>query len=760
MKKLSRFTAMLTAIIMLLGAVSAMAAPGDGIIYRQGDSDFSVSYIAYYEGVLYMSDYGENIYTWTRESGEVTAHPIPGEFSQADDENSTSFRRLIGGDDGLYMLYSVNSNDQDNGDDSFKNMLLYKITVDGGELVFETEPAELSWDDLVEEYDDGYTYAKDIQQAYVSGGKLIGQSYDDAGNSVVVVIDIEDDDVELIQVDYMSSMCAYTEGKVLVSLRDWNSDGEPVSIAALDLETEDIDVLGTLSTAGWSYPASMAYDADDNTLYYVLNGELCRLAGMDFSAPEAISAANVESWGDSPAIVTDDNYYICADYQTVIIRNTDPSQRSEQSITVYTNYCDVMDQAYYDFTAANPDVEVVLATSYEDITQAMLNQSSAVDVYTVSVNTQDYSALLKRGYMAELDDSDIITGFVGEVYPELRKVLVGDSGVVAVPVEMWANCMSYNPVAFEKLGLTEADVPTSWPEFLALLQRLPELMGENSAVTVVDPYYTQADLRNTLFQEIVDDYMLYLQQDGVEFAFNTDILRSVLAELEKVDFAALGLPEEYEDYDSYEYNEETILFNTYSSISCEIYNYTQQYSRPMPLAMEQGGRPAVSANLTVAFVNPYSENRELAIEYLEYAIANIEPVYRANMCPGSNEPVENSYYQEALDSYDESIANIEDELAKAEDDETREQWQQQLDEMTKWRDEYEQNYRWSASAESIELYRSYADYLTPTQYIGFDEEASEEFYSLMSQYIDGSIDLDTFLTNIDKKIRMMVLEDM
>ena len=760
MKKLSRFTAMLMAIIMLLGAVSAMAAPGDGIIYRQGDSDFSVSYIAYYDGVLYMSDYGENIYTWTRESGEVTAHPIPGEFSQADEEYSPSFRRLIGGDDGLYMLYSVNSNDYDSGDYRFENMLLYKITVDGGELVFETEPAELSWDDLVEEYDDDYTYAKDIQLAYVSGGKLIGQSYDDSGNSVVVVIDIEDDDVELIQVEYMSSMCAYTEGKVLVSLRDWNSDGEPVSIAALDLETEDIDVLGSLSTAGWSYPCSMAYDADDNTLYYVLNGELCRLAGMDFSAPEAISAANVESWGDSPAIVTDDNYYICSDYQTVIIRNTDPSQRSEQSITVYTDYCNVMDQAYYDFTAANPDVEVVLATSYEDITQAMLNQSTAVDVYTVSVNTQDYSALLKRGYMAELDGSDIITGFVGEVYPELSKVLAGDSGVVAVPVEMWANCMSYNPVAFDALGLTEADVPASWPEFLALLQRLPELMGENSAFSVVDPYYTQADLRNTLFYEIIEDYMLYLQQDGVEFAFNTDILRSVLAELEKVDFAALGLPEEYEDYDSYEYNEETILFSTNSSISCEIYNYSQQYSRPMPLAMEQGGRPVVSANLTVAFVNPYSENRELAIEYLEYAVANIEPVYRVNMCPGSNEPVENSYYQEALESYDESIANIEDELAKAEDDDTREQWQQQLDEMTKWRDEYEQSYRWSASAESIELYRKYADYLTPIQYIGFDEKASEEFYSLMSQYIDGSIDLDTFLTNVDKKIRMMVLEDM
>ncbi len=759
MKKLSRLTAMLMAILMLLGAVSALAAPGDGIIYRQGDSDFSVNYIAYYDGVLYMSDYGQTIYSWTRESGETTAHPIPEELAQLEGEAYANFRRLISGDDGLYMLYEVYVTDDDDGESRFENMLLYRVTVEDGELVFDTEPMELDWDGLVEEYDD-YSYARDIQQAYVSGGRLIGQSYDDSGNYVVAVIDIEDDDMELIEAEYMTSMCAYTEGKVLISQRDWNNEEEPLSIAVLDLDSGDIEELGSLSTAGWSYPTSLAYDADDNTLYYVLNGELYRLKDMDLSAPESIAAVNVESWGDSPAIVTQDNYYICSDYQTVIIRNTDPTQRSEQSITVYTNYCSVMDQAYYDFTAANPDVEVVLATSYEDITQAMMNQSTAVDVYTVSVNGQDYSALLKRGYMAELDGSEIIAGFVSEVYPQLQEVLMSETGAVAVPVEMWANCMCYNPAAFDALGLTEDDVPTSWPEFLALLQRLPELMGEDSEFSVVDPYSTQDDLKNNLFYDIINDYMLYLQQDGVEFAFNTDVLRNVLDELEKVDFAALGLPEEYDENGTYSYNQETIIFNSYSDISCETYGYTQKYARPMPLAMEEGGTPIVNASLTVAFVNPYSENRELAIEYLEYAVDNIEPVQRTNMCPGVNEPVENSYYQEALESCDESIASIEDELAKAEDDETREQWQQQLDEMMKWRDEYEQNYRWSASAESIEFYRSYAQYLTPSQYIGFDEEASQEFYGLMTQYIEGSIDLDSFLTNIDKKIRMMVLEDM
>lgn len=632
--------------------------------------------------------------------------------------------------------------------------------MEDGELVFDTEPIELDWDDLVDEYDD-FSYARDIQNAYVSGGRLIGQSYDDSGNYMVVVVDIEDDDMELFETENMISMCAYTEGKVLFSQRDWSGEAEPVSIAALDLDSGEIEELGSLNSAGWSYPTGMAYDADDNDLYYMLNGELYRLNDMDISAPESIAAVNVEGWSDSPAIVTEDNYYICSDYQTVIIRNTDPSQRSEQSITVYTAYCDIMDQAYYDFTAANPDVEVVLATSYEDVTQAMLNQSSAVDVYTISVNSQDYSALFKRGYMAELDGSSIITGFVGEMYPQLQDVLTGDSGVVAVPVEMWASCMSYNVGAFEALGLTEDDVPTSWPEFLALLQRLPEIMGEDCEFSVVDPYYTQGDLRNSLFYSIISDYMLYLQQDGVEFAFDTEVLRSVLTELEKVDFAALGLPEEYGDDDVYyTYDQETILFSTYSDVTCETYSYASEYARPMPLAMEVGGQPVVNASLTVAFVNPYSENRDLAIEYLECAVDNINPVQRANMCPGYNEPVENSYYQEALDNYDENIASIEEELAKAETEEEREQWQEQLDDMQKWRDEYEQNYRWSASEESIAFYRNYAQYLTPSQYIGFDDEASQEFYSLISQYVEGSIDLDTFLTTIDKKIRMMVLEDM
>ena len=58
-------------------------------------------------------------------------------------------------------------------------------------------------------------------------------------------------------------------------------------------------------------------------------------------------------------VLTEDGYFIAADYETVVRRNTDPSQRAQTRIVVQDAYADAIDRAYYAFTGANPDVEVV-----------------------------------------------------------------------------------------------------------------------------------------------------------------------------------------------------------------------------------------------------------------------------------------------------------------------------------------------------------------------------------------------------------------
>ena len=759
---MKRIISAMLALMLVMGSLSAIAAPGDATIYNSqlGENDFYVNSYAWYNGVMYMTDWGEHVYTWTPETAEIKTWPIPeaNELAGVDpEEGYASPSRILPGDDGVYLLYEVYEIEDEYH--VFSHMLLIKPTVDGEELIFDTEPIEIDWEDLVEEYDD-YSYPNGINSAFVTGGRLVGSSWEPGGSNVVVVVDIENDDMELYPNEDGVSLCPYKDGKALTVIRSYESESDPVVISAIDLETGEMEEVMQLVTTGWSYPSNLAYDAETDYLFYALNGELYRVKGMDPATAESVAALNIDSWSDNLAYALSGGFYICGDYESIIMRNTDPSLRAEQSITVYTSSNNAMEKALYDFNATEPDVEVVIANNYEDLTQAMMNQSSTVDVYTVYVNDQNFAAVFERGYMAELDSSSVISDFVNSVYPGIQEVLIKDGHVVAIPVEMYSNCWSYNPKAFEKLGLTEADVPKSWPEFLNFAKELPAILGENEeGFTLFDPYYTAEDARISMFYELIDDYMVYLQQDGVEFAFDTEQMRSMLRTLDEIDFSALGFLESYEEEMDYMYNEETILFQTYSDISSRVWSYNNDNFRPMPLAMEEGGKAAIPANVTVAFVNPYSENRELAIKYLESAVASLTHELRVDMCPDFNEPLENPYYEENIQSFNDTIAAWEEELAKAEDEETREMIQLNIDDYKAYMEEYVVENRYDISEESIAYYREYAESIEPTQFIGFDDEASTEFYTQLSQYTAGTIDADTFLKNIDKKLRMMMLED-
>jgi hypothetical protein len=346
------------------------------------------------------------------------------------------------------------------------------------------------------------------------------------------------------------------------------------------------------------------------------------------------------------------------------------------------------------------------------------------------------------------------------MYPDIQAAVTKDGQLLALPVQMYAgNAMSYNPEALKALGLTEDDVPGTWKEFFQFLQRLPEMVGD-AGIMAFDPYMTQSDMRNTLFYNMLNAYMLYLKNaDGVEMAFDTPILKDALAEFEKIDFAALGLPEEYED-DSYTYTENTqskILFQTYANISCSAYR--DQYATPMLISFDEGADPMIEVYLTVAFVNPYSENRDLAIEYLEDVVANLDANFLTSACPDRNDPIPNAYYEESVGYYEEQIASIQAELEKASEDEKAD-WQEQLDQWQGYLADYQQYGAWDASAESIAEYRGYADDFVVSKFFGMDESNSGEFYDQVQQYLDGTIDAATMLKNIDKKLKMMLMEGM
>ena len=175
------------------------------------------------------------------------------------------------------------------------------------------------------------------------------------------------------------------------------------------------------------------------------------------------------------------------------------------------------------------------------------------------------------------------------------------------------------------------------------------------------------------------------------------------------------------------------------------------------LGLDEGMQPLVSTDVTVAFVNPFSQNRDLAIEYLECASEQVDAIMRITMMPGENEPVLNPYFEETLESYDEQIASLETQLLNAEEVD-KQALEATLEEMQGYRDDFEKNNRYNASEESIAAYREVAGYMVVSTYLGMDSETSNEYYEQRNQYINGAITLDEFIRNIDQKLQMIVLE--
>lgn len=772
----------LAAAMLLCAALPALAAPGDATVFRDdysGSSEISLSSMAYYNGHIYIFSYDNRYGLWNDAEGKLDLYELNNtlftgsgdtESEDLDDGETryTNFNGAISGDDGIYFLFATSKTIEEDGsyDSQFETMELYKAEVaeDGTlSLPEDAEPVEMEWDDMVDEYDNS-SYPNGLSNPQIRGGKLVGSTYLDSGDRAIAVLDVEDGSCTLIDLQpddecYLNSWCFYQDGSVLLNYGHYTNETSESVLHTLNLETEEEAPLCTV-TGKSIY--SMVYDEAKDTLYFACNGELCRMKGADASTIESISALAVNNGDGQPTFLTDDGRYLTGDYQTVVLRGTDPSQRAEISLTVYSSYNTYVQNAAYTFGNTHSNVEVVMATSYEDVVQAMMNQSDAVDIYVLSVSDPGYAALLERGYLADLSSSDKITNFVNSVYPGLQDVLIRDGKVVALPVELYTSCMSYSPKAAEALGVTE--LPTSWLElFRFLAEDAPALLESHEGYNILPTYNTAEDMRNQLFTQMFQDYMLYLEKEDVEFAFDTDLMHSLLDAFEKIDFTKLGLMEDYDDDDSVSYSsdDDKTLFSTWGTVDCQVYNMTSTSTLPLMLSLGTEDSPRLRAEMSVAFVNPYSKNQEAAIEYLETTVDGMEQTFIIDLCPDQNEPVLNAYYEQNIQSMKEYKDSLEQQIAECTDEDEKAALQEQLESQQQYIEDYTKNNAYDASEESIAKYREYGDKLRAAEYFGVDiysESDKDSMYSQMTQYLQGAIDANTMLQKLDKTVKMMILE--
>ena len=771
--------AALCALLMLALGATALAA-GNVTIAAQGRDGFDdfISSMFVWDGRLLMSSW-DKLYVYTPGEKGVTEvegfEQLQTEFDDAivPQEDGSSLLTLGGMEIEVEYGNSVSLNSQIivAGDRLFRSAFIYGDEGAVDSLLIELciaqdgtpslgEVIELG-DALTVDYGDGYTGERDLQQFCFMNGILYGLSYGDNGRELLA-LDLENAGVEVIELDTdneVNGMAAFTEGKLLMVTTRYGEAME-AELLIYDLASGELTSLGALPCQGWDAPAGIAYDEARGMIYYVLGGSVWRMPVSEdgMGEPQEFGDMPLEVYTDSSAVVLGD-LYIIASYDGVVGRDVTLEKLPDEKLRIVNRaYINEIKTAYYDFTDAHPEYMVSISdsASTDTLLQDMMNRSPDVDIYTLPMTSSAFSALMNRGFMAELSGSETLSAEVGAMYDSIKNAVMKDGELYAVPMYLYANCLMINKkLLTEKLGYTEEQMPKTWTEVFGLIADLAATrkLEEYPEVSLLGPGYTENDVKFSLFAMMMSSYYVWLDADEANLTRAGGMLEGLCAAFEAIDWSAFGLPTDYDENGEWEYIEENSLFSN-NNVQPDYYRSGSSFE-PLLLAIADGEEPMLGAEISVAFVNPFSTHREAAIEYLEMAFALMDDTMRITLMPDENEPILSPWYEENMKYYDEEIASLETQLAAEDlDEENRDMLEQSLADMKQWRDEYAQDGQWQVSAEAIESYRVYAQYLVPMCTAIWEGDA----YTQIDQYMGGAITAKQLCNELEKTLQMQRLE--
>ena len=750
MKKMS----LLLALLLALTCLPAFAAESDLILGRDGETGIRFEN-AFTDGeTLYLCD-SEKLYTWQPGDTELTEHAYS--FEDTDVNSSTTVMPFIGED----QLYAITVKMTYGAHTDVDEVALNSMALGADGAVTFEKLTTLDWSSLISYYEDdaAVTLPLDI---VVRGGKAYLRHFNDQYDYVVSVLDMETGALEEnYDLQDVQAMIPYQEGTVLVEEYSYSS-AETARFLLYDYESDSVQMLSEFEIKPYSPLNGLAYDEATDTVYCLKEGEVCPVDPRTGEVGAGVADMPLEAYGMSHAALMNNGIYAYAGTGVAIRDLVAGSQVAFRLRVVDSNYCAAVTAATTRFGAENSDVGVILSRDFsgaDSLAESMMNRDDSVDIYTVSTSSAAYDAVYNRGYMMELDGSELLADLAERMYPSLRERLSAYDHFVALPLETYCWGPGFNEKALEELGMTLEDVPDNWWDFLDFLPTLAGPLAEHENVRLTYEGMTVSGMRSNLFYTIFNEYQNYVNAVEPNMGYDTPLLRGLLEKLENIDFEALGCEEDYGEDSGMGGiviggdGDTLTLFETTSN-----YSISEMYSDATPVLMglDAETRPPLILTTVVAFINPFTQHPEEALAFMETLAECMPNSTRYNIDPALDEPIRGARNEQLLEELGKELDQLRTQIENADPSEV-----QLLEERLA---EGEERLAtgdllwWEIPESSIAWYRAHADGVVtaPVNWLYADDAG--EGYELMQQYLEGGMGLDEMLREIDHKVQMMLLE--
>lgn len=405
------------------------------------------------------------------------------------------------------------------------------------------------------------------------------------------------------------------------------------------------------------------------------------------------------------------------------------------------NVYDAFQQQYPDITIEYTEDNHYTA---QEIISALLTRDATYDVMQFNTSGVDVAKIIDQGYAYDMAGSEKISAYVKSLYPELRDLVTRDGRIYAIPLHLFSNDGGYYPQNFKNLGL---EVPTTWQELAALINAWPEQPDDVQEDYEINEWTT--DYRAWFLRKMTTSYVTHMEATGQELHFDTPLYRELVGLVDTMT-TENNTDEERDVY--------ALMGNGY----IEPFQMGYTWDTPMvDLAIE--GRVAHSVVVFLAMVNPYTQHPEEALRCIEFMIDWIKPATRQTMVDAAYiTPVENPDYPRLVADWEAKGEQLTKKLAECSEADRLD-----VQEEIKWHEaewEWIEASHWLVTEESIPAYAEVFKtlYFPKPSVLETRDESDPYGHSiadtLQARYIDGQIDMDTYIREMEERIRMVLME--
>ena len=744
-RKLALMILALVMISVVSGAVAEAGADLNLLSAQVTSGQLRVtSAIPWQEGLLIKADRG--LYFW--EEGQTEAALVlkldHGWLGQKEDPDF--FDILLEDGNALYALHSGKGT-------------LRSVSVEGEAVTF-GEKTQLDWRHFIQE-GGTETYVFPPQDLILSDGKLYMLAPNEF-DAFFHLVSLDINGGPLVRHDdqagkNLRSFAPYRGNELLLisgeEIKDQQGQSQSLSIlSAFNTGTKELHRIGALDFAPPFGAVPLAFNADDDAIYYAGSDTLYRVTNEG----EAVPCAKLTGSGISKLILLADGRLAAISPSGILIRSDHPDNLNNRIVLRVAGHLD--SQVLQLVQAQLPDLDIQQAeglNTNEQLVESMLTGTPAVDIYMLDSDQHAIESMIAKGYLLSLNKGSPAEQAEKASRDMVRQVLEYNELAYALPIGLDF------PVAQQQITLMNETGMTPPNDFYAYCGALDEWSGGKYDEFPEYRFTANRKEKEEAYTLAFRLYRDHLRQTGKEWAFDTQLFRALMEKVEMLDTHALDDLHSPEDmFDDVLGIREMIINNFGYQPAMEHERLSLGYpAEPVMYALEPGGLPLGRGRLTALAISAHSASPEDAAMFINAYAQHLPAMIRALLSQNQTDPVENPQYESEVDRYRYLIADVQGmiESALSRGAKAVPEYEADLANFQAVLDEAETTLRYLLTKEEVAAMRKRAAYVyIPNEMQRLEDRSGID--ELFGQYIQGALPLEQFIEDADSRLRLIRLE--